>query len=258
MIYNFHKSNFRQAKNPPRSDNASKHRTKEDDVSLKRIRVNAQVTFMISVLEMIGGIINLTLVLMFKTTTFPVVINSMIIYLIILPRAFLMNTSHNKNRIIEHGWRNVLRNTFGLLPKPSHVDCSPGKKMNENKTSNTIHKRRDAGWRYKRGQVHPHLSHDLGKSLPTGSTLILKTAFKDDLPDDHIHQRNKRLEIMMRPEKLELTCQMDQPIVSLITNRGNNVLDSKQNRRPKRSCSTNNQVVLTDLEQHSEDVFGCK
>ena len=214
---------------------------------------------MISVLEMIGGIINLTLVLMFKTTTFPVVINSMIIYLIILPRAFLMNTSHNKNRIIEHGWRNVLRNTFGLSPKPSRVDCSPGKKINENKTSNTINKRRDAGCRYTRGQIHPTiLSHDVGKSLPTGSILVSKVAFEQDFPDDHIHQRNKRLEIMIRPEQLELPCQMHRPIVSLISNRGNNVLEYKQNGSLKRNRSANDQVVLTDLEQHSEDVFGCE
>ena len=33
-------------------------------------------------------------------------------YLIVLPRAYLMNTSHNKRRIIEHGWKNILRNTF--------------------------------------------------------------------------------------------------------------------------------------------------
>ena len=34
----------------------------------------------------------------------------MILYLIILPYAFLMNTSHNKNQIIEHGWINVVKN----------------------------------------------------------------------------------------------------------------------------------------------------
>ena len=35
------------------------------------------------------------------------------LYMVILPYAFLMNTSHNKNRIVEHGWKNVLNNILG-------------------------------------------------------------------------------------------------------------------------------------------------
>ena len=30
--------------------------------------------------------------------------------MILLPYAFLMNTSHNKNRIVEYGWINVFKN----------------------------------------------------------------------------------------------------------------------------------------------------
>jgi len=36
-----------------------------------------------------------------------------IFYLILLPHIFLMNTSHNKNRIIEYGWKNVFLNLVG-------------------------------------------------------------------------------------------------------------------------------------------------
>ena len=39
----------------------------------------------------------------------------MLVYHVILPYAFLMNTSHNKNRIVEQGWINVFRNLFGCI-----------------------------------------------------------------------------------------------------------------------------------------------
>ena len=126
MIFVSHVQNliFRQVKNHPRSENALLQQLQKDELQLKRIRVNAQVTFMISVLEMIGVIIGIMVVVIFNSTTLPVIINSMILYLILLPRAFLMNTSHNKNRVIEHGWKNILRNTLGLSPKSSNAYSS--------------------------------------------------------------------------------------------------------------------------------------
>ena len=36
------------------------------------------------------------------------------IHMIIIPYVFIMNTSDNKNQIIEHGWKNVLKNVIGL------------------------------------------------------------------------------------------------------------------------------------------------
>ena len=40
---------FRQVRNPPRLDNAISQRIEEDDLPSKKIRVNAQVTFVISI-----------------------------------------------------------------------------------------------------------------------------------------------------------------------------------------------------------------
>ena len=47
-----------------------------------------------------------------KKTTFGTLITVMCTYLVILPYFFLMNTPHNKNRIVDVGWKNVLRNIF--------------------------------------------------------------------------------------------------------------------------------------------------
>ena len=42
----------------------------------------------------------------------------MFLYMILLPYAFLMNTSHNKKRVVEYGWSNVFKN---LIRKPNNI-----------------------------------------------------------------------------------------------------------------------------------------
>ena len=37
----------------------------------------------------------------------------MLLHFVVLSYAFLMNTRYNKNRIIEYGWLNVIKNIFG-------------------------------------------------------------------------------------------------------------------------------------------------
>ena len=37
----------------------------------------------------------------------------MLFYCIIVPHSFLMNTSDNKNRIMEYGWKGVIQNLIG-------------------------------------------------------------------------------------------------------------------------------------------------
>ena len=38
----------------------------------------------------------------------------MAVYDVILPYAFLMNTSHNKSRVVALGWNNVILNILGI------------------------------------------------------------------------------------------------------------------------------------------------
>ena len=74
------------------------------------MKVNAQVTAFTSIIELIGNV-TFTIHIMFTTgPSFASFVHGQIPYMIVLPYAFLMNTSHNKNRIVEHGWINVLRN----------------------------------------------------------------------------------------------------------------------------------------------------
>ena len=57
------------------------------------------------------------------------------LYMVILPYAFLMNTSHNKDRIVADGWRNVFRNLLGrynhtddTISLPLNQDCNTQQK----------------------------------------------------------------------------------------------------------------------------------
>ena len=68
---------------------------------------------MISLIEMLSNAGYLLLVYLTTKTSYITLIQIMTLYMIILPYAFLMNTSHNKNRIIEHGWVNIFKNIIG-------------------------------------------------------------------------------------------------------------------------------------------------
>ena len=180
----------------------------------------------------------------------------MITYLILLPSAFLMNTSHNKRRVIEHGWKNVLRNTFGLSQIPSNPDCNQRKEKNKNKTSS---RRQNAVCPYKKGQVHSQMiSHDLNKSLPAVSTSTSVVACAEEGSDCKNRNKKKPLEILMIPEKLERVYQTRRPRVNSIGDVGNIEFECKTNRVRKASCSKNGKILLYDLEQESGVLFSCK
>ena len=183
----------------------------------------------------------------------------MITYLILLPGAFLMNTSHNKHRVIEHGWKNVLRNTFGLSVTPSNQDCNLRAKINENKTSSRLQKRQKAVYPQKRGQEHSRMiSHDLDKTLSAGFTSTSVVARAEDVSDCENRNKKKPLEIMMIPEKLEHVYQTRRPRVNSIGDVGNIEFECKTNRVRKASCSKNGKILLYDLEQESGVLFSCK
>jgi hypothetical protein len=87
------------------------------ELNIRTLTVNSQVTAMIAFIEFIGSftfIIIAHLELEFgKVTTLFSLSYAIIVYFNVLPYIFLMNTSNNKNRVVEIGWMNVLRNIVG-------------------------------------------------------------------------------------------------------------------------------------------------
>lgn len=70
---------------------------------------------------------------------------TMILYFVVLPYAFLMNTRYNKNRILEEGWINVLKNMVlpykcnAVAPDENPTDASHGaEKINKAQTKSAV------------------------------------------------------------------------------------------------------------------------
>ena len=80
---------------------------------MKKIMVNAQVTSIISFLELSSMVLYTVIIELNKGTSFYSLIYAMVVYDVILPYAFLMNTSHNKTRVVSLGWTNVILNILG-------------------------------------------------------------------------------------------------------------------------------------------------
>ena len=68
---------------------------------------------MISALELFGNVTVIILLAVAKGTSLLSLIHGMILYAVLIPRTFLMNTSHNKNRIVDKGWKNIIKNLTG-------------------------------------------------------------------------------------------------------------------------------------------------
>ena len=93
---------FRQI-NPTKNRSLADSQRREVQIeNMRNVTVNAQVTAVISIAEIIGFVVITTLTIIAKSPIvgqilFPLLQN------IILPYAFLMNTRENKHRIVEKG-----------------------------------------------------------------------------------------------------------------------------------------------------------
>jgi hypothetical protein len=90
-------------------------------LNLRKILVNAQITAMVSILEMTSTILYCIIVLFNVRSSYGALLQLLGLYLIIVPYSLLMNTSHNKNRVIEHGWKNVFKNLFGKYNNATRI-----------------------------------------------------------------------------------------------------------------------------------------
>ena len=78
---------------------------------------------MTSLIEVMGNILVIVIVVITKGYG---TITMAFFYSIVVPHSLLMNTSHNKNRIIIHGWTNVLKNLFGISKRTIEPEENPG------------------------------------------------------------------------------------------------------------------------------------
>ena len=146
---------------------------------MRKLLVNAQIKAMISIVELLSNVGYILLVYFTTKTSYITLIQIMMLYMIVLPYAFLMNTSHNKNRIIEHGWKNIVRNIF---VKPNiDISLDTVHSADEDNTQSKI-KSDD-------GKQRSNISMDVFVTEVSGNPLYgtnnVKAPLKDTINDSH-------------------------------------------------------------------------
>lgn len=94
----------------------------------RKVKVNAQVTFVIYVLETIANLsIFIVWVFIQRYSSEVTVTMGVMWFHVILPYIFLMNTSHNKNLLIDDGWWNTVKNAVGISFSNNNeaTECQP-------------------------------------------------------------------------------------------------------------------------------------
>ena len=121
---------------PSNSNVASDNLSHEANyINMKKLQVNAQVTATTAFIETFTQAMIVVVLLHNKGTTYLSLVLGMLLYQIILPYAFLMSTSHNKNRIVEFGWKIVFYNLIGRSKNAVEPTEEPPKKKHESQAS---------------------------------------------------------------------------------------------------------------------------
>ena len=89
---------------------------------MKKLRVNAQVTAINTIVEMTGTITYIIILAIMRGNNFNSFIYTQFFYSILLPFIFLSNTSENKDRIVEVGWKNVMKNIIDNMKKQMYAN----------------------------------------------------------------------------------------------------------------------------------------
>lgn len=77
---------------------------------MRKMQVSSRVTAVITLLEIVGNWVNVIILGFTNHSGIETLTLGMILYFVVLSYSFLMNTSHNRNRVVEKGWANVLKN----------------------------------------------------------------------------------------------------------------------------------------------------
>ena len=92
----------------------------------RTMHVNAQVTAVTTMMEVLGnGITGVLFVVFDGFTRFTSAALFMLLHFVVLSYAYLMNTRYNKNRIIEYGWKNVLKNIISRNKRSTNSAADP-------------------------------------------------------------------------------------------------------------------------------------
>ena len=101
----------------PSPDNLATGCLSEDvrNRNIRKVETNARIAFVVWIIEICANIcIIIAWAVVYGKTTFATLTINMVWYYLILPHTFLMNTSHNKELIVDNGWKTTIRNALSL------------------------------------------------------------------------------------------------------------------------------------------------
>ena len=230
------------------SDNANK-------LNIKKIQVNAQVTALTSLLELLGNIIVVIIVVITKASTFAVVISVTIFYQILLPYVFLMNTSHNKARIIEYGWKNVFQNlTLNSKTVAKSNENTSNKSTSNGNNQSTENMERNSSNNNK--LFVSATGYSAQASNNKNSSSILKHQNKE--PNQR-HPVNAVVSVIDLEQQNDQRRLAENIITGMVKNIDNEekVMEQIKKLAVLNECSRKGEV-LSHLELESEMLFNCK
>ena len=132
---------------------------------MRRLLVNVYVRATLSFLEVFCSIIYCITVHYTIHTNPATLIEILILYMIVLPYAFLMNTSHNKDRIMEHGWKHVFQNLLGNSSQNNVANIHTSERMkNMKKATYGSSKIREANVRQEIFSISSSVANKLRKN----------------------------------------------------------------------------------------------
>ena len=102
--------------------------------NIRRVKVNAQVAFAIYILETLGIFSMMFFWLVFKNTDIARTA-FILLYYVLLPYIYLLNTSNNKDRITDEGWWSTVQNALGM----SNNNCTKRHSQTQQETLTCKH-----------------------------------------------------------------------------------------------------------------------
>ena len=172
------------------------------------------------------------------STSFATLTNSMVWIHVLIPYTFLMNTSYNKSRIIEDGWKAVIKNSL------SHVKNSFSRNTNEtNSRENDSSSTRKCK---RQNKIHCHKNDIKGFKLEGDETSSVVQS------DDIINRNRSNISIIATCEydapspKINSLCQIEE----LEETSGNSRRDS--NHSQKQKPIYNHQFISLDSDEDND------
>ena len=182
------------------SENNTSQRLLSDaanDINRRKLLVNSQVTAMITISELLYAVLfGVFYGFVSKGSSFGTLIQGMSVQYVAVPYVFLMNTSYNKYRVVEIGWKNVLKNILGKCGKnrvsnlytissESNYSSTDNSKRKDSDTERSTDSTKpliencDNGPKEKIDDIESHTSFDI--EIPTTSKGLFESQDKKDI-----------------------------------------------------------------------------